>query len=141
LGNYGIEFSIQLSFSILFETLIAHAQPNSVPFLNTGSLEYDEWSSHRQAWKLESAAIIEPPINFIVSSHSKGKKRYYYFGYSSLLNARTVCNELFFKTEVVVISDLDGLLSTRHSCTIPGGLHRHPIIFTVQVGITVHLNT
>ncbi|KAK2386873.1 hypothetical protein P8452_25128 [Trifolium repens] len=42
---------------------------------NYGSLEYDEWSSHRQAWKLESAAIIEPPINFIVSSHSKGKKR------------------------------------------------------------------
>jgi proteasome activator subunit 4 len=77
LGNYGIEFSIQLSFCILFEILIAHAQPNSVPFLNTGSLEYDEWSSHRQAWKLESAAIIEPPINFIVSSHSKGKKRYY----------------------------------------------------------------
>ncbi|KAJ9173841.1 hypothetical protein P3X46_016937 [Hevea brasiliensis] len=42
---------------------------------NYGSLEYDEWSNHRQAWKLESAAIIEPPINFIVSSHSKGKKR------------------------------------------------------------------
>ncbi|CAN1354111.1 Proteasome activator subunit 4 [Linum perenne] len=43
--------------------------------VNYGSLEYDEWSNHRQAWKLESAAIIEPPINFIVSSHSKGKKR------------------------------------------------------------------
>ncbi|XP_019430869.1 PREDICTED: proteasome activator subunit 4-like [Lupinus angustifolius] len=42
---------------------------------NYGSLEYDEWSSHRHSWKLESAAIIEPPINFIVSSHSKGKKR------------------------------------------------------------------
>ncbi|XP_057429773.1 proteasome activator subunit 4 isoform X2 [Lotus japonicus] len=42
---------------------------------NYGSLEYDEWYSHRQAWKLESAAIIEPPINFIVSTHSKGKKR------------------------------------------------------------------
>ncbi|KAL0001166.1 hypothetical protein SO802_014947 [Lithocarpus litseifolius] len=40
----------------------------------TGSLEYDEWSNHRQAWKLESAAIVEPPINFIVSSHSKGKR-------------------------------------------------------------------
>ncbi|XP_059446423.1 proteasome activator subunit 4-like [Corylus avellana] len=40
-----------------------------------GSLEYDEWSNHRQAWKLESASIIEPPINFIVSSHSKGKRR------------------------------------------------------------------
>nr|XP_027063641.1 proteasome activator subunit 4 isoform X1 [Coffea arabica] len=42
---------------------------------NYGSSEYEEWSSHRQAWKLESAAIIEPPINFIVSSHSKGKRR------------------------------------------------------------------
>nr|DAD24254.1 TPA_asm: hypothetical protein HUJ06_025717 [Nelumbo nucifera] len=42
---------------------------------NYGSLEYDEWSNHRQAWKLESAAIIEPPINFIVSSHSQGKRR------------------------------------------------------------------
>ncbi|GLT53719.1 hypothetical protein SLA2020_269720 [Shorea laevis] len=42
---------------------------------NYGSLEYDEWSNHRQAWKLESASIIEPPINFIVSSHSKGKRR------------------------------------------------------------------
>ncbi|XP_024018767.1 proteasome activator subunit 4 [Morus notabilis] len=42
---------------------------------NYGSLEYDEWANHRQAWKLESAAIIEPPINFIVSSHSKGKRR------------------------------------------------------------------
>ncbi|KAE8725691.1 Proteasome activator subunit 4 [Hibiscus syriacus] len=42
---------------------------------NYGSLEYDEWSNHRQAWKLESAAIIEPPINFVVSSHSKGKRR------------------------------------------------------------------
>ncbi|KAK0602445.1 hypothetical protein LWI29_033449 [Acer saccharum] len=42
---------------------------------NYGSLEFDEWSNHRQAWKLESAAIIEPPINFIVSSHSKGKRR------------------------------------------------------------------
>eukprot|EP00257_Ricinus_communis_P023552 XP_015583567.1 proteasome activator subunit 4 [Ricinus communis] len=42
---------------------------------NYGSLEYDEWSNHRQAWKLESAAIVEPSVNFIVSSHSKGKKR------------------------------------------------------------------
>uniref|UniRef100_A0A5B7B961 Putative proteasome activator subunit 4 n=2 Tax=Davidia involucrata TaxID=16924 RepID=A0A5B7B961_DAVIN len=42
---------------------------------NYGGSEYDEWSNHRQAWKLESAAIIEPPINFIVSSHSKGKRR------------------------------------------------------------------
>ncbi|XP_039061137.1 proteasome activator subunit 4-like [Hibiscus syriacus] len=42
---------------------------------NYGSLEYDEWTNHRQAWKLESAAIIEPPINFILSSHSKGKRR------------------------------------------------------------------
>ncbi|CAI9088127.1 OLC1v1022373C1 [Oldenlandia corymbosa var. corymbosa] len=42
---------------------------------NYGSSEYEEWSNHRQAWKLESAAIIEPPINFIVSSHSRGKRR------------------------------------------------------------------
>ncbi|XP_057983590.1 proteasome activator subunit 4 [Malania oleifera] len=42
---------------------------------NHGSLEYEEWSNHRQAWKSESAAIIEPPVNFIVSSHSKGKRR------------------------------------------------------------------
>ncbi|KAJ8754928.1 hypothetical protein K2173_015440 [Erythroxylum novogranatense] len=42
---------------------------------NYGSLEYDEWLNHRQAWKLESAAIIEPPINFIATSHTKGKKR------------------------------------------------------------------
>ncbi|XP_073225318.1 proteasome activator subunit 4-like [Cicer arietinum] len=42
---------------------------------NYGSLEYDEWSSHRPSWKLESAALIEPPINFILSSHSKGNKR------------------------------------------------------------------
>ncbi|OVA12326.1 Protein of unknown function DUF3437 [Macleaya cordata] len=42
---------------------------------NFGSLEYDDWSNHRQAWKVESAAIIEPPINFIVSSHSQGKRR------------------------------------------------------------------
>ncbi|KAG8385951.1 hypothetical protein BUALT_Bualt03G0098600 [Buddleja alternifolia] len=42
---------------------------------NYGSSEYEEWSNHRQAWKLESTAIVEPPINFIVSSHSKGKRR------------------------------------------------------------------
>ncbi|KAK6934676.1 Proteasome activator Blm10, mid region [Dillenia turbinata] len=35
----------------------------------------DEWSNHRHAWKLESAAIIEPPVNFFVFSHSKGKRR------------------------------------------------------------------
>ncbi|KAJ6818123.1 proteasome activator subunit 4 [Iris pallida] len=40
-----------------------------------GSLEYEEWSNHIQAWKLESAAIIEPPCNFIVSSYAKGKRR------------------------------------------------------------------
>ncbi|KAB1215010.1 Proteasome activator subunit 4 [Morella rubra] len=43
--------------------------------VNYGSSEYDEWSNHRQAWKLESAAIIEPPVNFVASSHSKGKRR------------------------------------------------------------------
>ncbi|KAK1401140.1 hypothetical protein POM88_000745 [Heracleum sosnowskyi] len=42
---------------------------------NYGSSEYDEWANHRQTWKHESASIIEPPINFIVSSHSEGKKR------------------------------------------------------------------
>ncbi|KAL5981317.1 hypothetical protein ACLOJK_015372 [Asimina triloba] len=42
---------------------------------NFGSLEYDEWSNHKQSWKLESAAIIEPPTNFIVSSHAPGKRR------------------------------------------------------------------
>ncbi|KAA8523501.1 hypothetical protein F0562_009924 [Nyssa sinensis] len=42
---------------------------------NYGVVKYDEWSNHRHAWKLESAALIEPPINFIVSSHSKGKRR------------------------------------------------------------------
>ncbi|PWA43841.1 proteasome activating protein [Artemisia annua] len=42
---------------------------------NYGSSEYEEWTNHRQAWKLESVAIIELPVNFIVSTHSKGKKR------------------------------------------------------------------
>lgn len=43
---------------------------------HAGSSEYDEWANHRQTWKHESASIIEPPINFIVSSHSEGKKRW-----------------------------------------------------------------
>ncbi|KAL6909678.1 hypothetical protein ACP4OV_001337 [Aristida adscensionis] len=43
--------------------------------VNYGSLEYEEWSSHVHAWKLESAAIIEPPCNFIVPFHAQGKKR------------------------------------------------------------------
>uniref|UniRef100_A0A0E0LAS8 Proteasome activator subunit 4 n=1 Tax=Oryza punctata TaxID=4537 RepID=A0A0E0LAS8_ORYPU len=43
--------------------------------INYGSLEYEEWSSHFQAWKLESASIIEPPCNFIIPFHSQGKKR------------------------------------------------------------------
>ncbi|XP_039119734.1 proteasome activator subunit 4 isoform X1 [Dioscorea cayenensis subsp. rotundata] len=42
---------------------------------NFGNLEYEEWSNHIQAWKLESAAIIEPPCNFIISSHAPGKRR------------------------------------------------------------------
>lgn len=42
---------------------------------NYGSSEYEEWTNHRQAWKLESVAIKEPPVNFIVPSRSKGKKR------------------------------------------------------------------
>ncbi|KNA18101.1 hypothetical protein SOVF_073840 isoform A [Spinacia oleracea] len=43
--------------------------------INYGSLEYDEWANHRQAWKLESTAIVEPSINFLTSSHSNGKRR------------------------------------------------------------------
>ncbi|XP_020110072.1 proteasome activator subunit 4 [Ananas comosus] len=42
---------------------------------NFGSLEYEEWSNHIQAWKLESAAIIEPPCNFIINSHAQRQKR------------------------------------------------------------------
>ncbi|XP_073279916.1 proteasome activator subunit 4-like isoform X2 [Primulina huaijiensis] len=42
---------------------------------NYGSGEYEEWSNHKQTWKLESTAIVEPPINFILSSHCKGKRR------------------------------------------------------------------
>ncbi|KZV41974.1 proteasome activator subunit 4 [Dorcoceras hygrometricum] len=42
---------------------------------NCGSAEYEEWSNHKQTWKLESTAIVEPPVNFILSSHSKGKRR------------------------------------------------------------------
>ncbi|PKI35691.1 proteasome activator subunit 4 [Punica granatum] len=42
---------------------------------NYGSMEYNEWANHRQAWKLESAAIVEPPVNYIISSHSKGRRR------------------------------------------------------------------
>lgn len=42
---------------------------------NVGSLENEEWSNHMQAWKLDSAATIEPACNFIVSSFTKGKKR------------------------------------------------------------------
>lgn len=43
--------------------------------INYGSLEYDEWANHRQAWKLESAAMVEPPVNFLTCSHSNGKRR------------------------------------------------------------------
>lgn len=42
---------------------------------NYGNLEYEEWSNHIQAWKLETAGIIEPPCNFITSSYAQGKKR------------------------------------------------------------------
>nr|GEV40282.1 proteasome activator subunit 4 [Tanacetum cinerariifolium] len=34
-----------------------------------------KWTNHRQASKPESVAILESPVNFIVSTHSKGKKR------------------------------------------------------------------
>uniref|UniRef100_A0A0D9WPL1 Proteasome activator complex subunit 4 C-terminal domain-containing protein n=1 Tax=Leersia perrieri TaxID=77586 RepID=A0A0D9WPL1_9ORYZ len=43
--------------------------------VNYGSLEYEEWARHLQAWKLESSSIIEPPCNFIIPFHSQGKKR------------------------------------------------------------------
>ncbi|KAK8926304.1 hypothetical protein KSP39_PZI018786 [Platanthera zijinensis] len=42
---------------------------------NYGSLEYEDWVNHVQTWKLESASIIEPPCNFITSSHARGKRR------------------------------------------------------------------
>lgn len=38
-------------------------------------MEYEDWLNHIQAWKLESASIIEPPCNFITSSHARGKRR------------------------------------------------------------------
>ncbi|XP_042003843.1 proteasome activator subunit 4-like [Salvia splendens] len=40
---------------------------------NHGNAEYEEWYNHRQA--LESTVVVEPPVNFIVSSHLKGKRR------------------------------------------------------------------
>jgi len=40
-----------------------------------------------------------------------------------------------------VYPDQGGHLSIRHLCTVPGGLHKHPIIFTVQMGISAHLIT
>ncbi|KAL8129180.1 hypothetical protein V2J09_018335 [Rumex salicifolius] len=43
--------------------------------INYGNIEYEEWSSHKQSWKFDSAAIVEPSINFITGSHSKGKRR------------------------------------------------------------------
>ena len=66
-----------VSCVLITETFFMHqiSNPSFSNLCNAGNLEYDEWSHHRQAWKLESAAIIEPPINFIVSSHSKGKRR------------------------------------------------------------------
>uniref|UniRef100_A0A1D1XS29 Proteasome activator complex subunit 4 n=1 Tax=Anthurium amnicola TaxID=1678845 RepID=A0A1D1XS29_9ARAE len=42
---------------------------------NFGSIEYEEWLNHVQSWKYESASIVEPPCNFIVSSQAQGKKR------------------------------------------------------------------
>ncbi|XP_062168697.1 proteasome activator subunit 4-like isoform X2 [Alnus glutinosa] len=51
-------------------TLVIHIMDALV---NYGRFWYDEWFG--EAWNLESASITEPPINFIVSSHSKGKRR------------------------------------------------------------------
>nr|GEX88422.1 proteasome activator subunit 4 [Tanacetum cinerariifolium] len=50
--------------------------PDFVPSFKNGKKVLDmKWTNHRQAWKPESVAILEPPVNFIVSTHSKGKKR------------------------------------------------------------------
>lgn len=68
--------SIFVNLNIILNPNICKAE--LIPFMfffDIGSLEFEEWVSHRQAWKLDSAAILEPPINFIVSFHSKGKKR------------------------------------------------------------------
>lgn len=81
LGNFGMCFMLKFNLVISLEVMICWPlKPvvyNLPPLFHTniGSLEYEEWSSHIQAWKLESAAIIEPPCNFIISSHAKGKRR------------------------------------------------------------------
>ncbi|VAI73240.1 unnamed protein product [Triticum turgidum subsp. durum] len=77
--------------------------------VNYGSLEYDEWSSHVQAWKLESAAIIEPQCNFIVPFHAQGKK------------------------SLLFLLDLDGHLSIKHTCIIRGDVHNHHTTDTGQM--------
>ncbi|KAG2678329.1 hypothetical protein I3760_12G138800 [Carya illinoinensis] len=51
-------------------TLVIHITDALV---NYGNYWYDQWSG--EVWDLDSAAIIEPPINFIALSHSRGKKR------------------------------------------------------------------
>eukprot|EP01018_Ginkgo_biloba_P025861 Gb_28182 [translate_table: standard] len=43
--------------------------------VNYGSIEYDEWSNHKEAWRVDSTAIKEPPTNFITGYHAQGKRR------------------------------------------------------------------
>uniref|UniRef100_A0A0D6R2L6 Proteasome activator subunit 4 n=1 Tax=Araucaria cunninghamii TaxID=56994 RepID=A0A0D6R2L6_ARACU len=43
--------------------------------VNYGSLEYEEWSNHRQAWRTDSTSIKEPSTNFITGHHTQGKRR------------------------------------------------------------------
>ncbi|KAF3511494.1 hypothetical protein F2Q69_00003350 [Brassica cretica] len=63
---------------------------------NYGSLEYDEWYNHRQAWKLESAAIVEPPANFITEFHSKGKRS----SHHESMKSQKAIIELFVKYNI-----------------------------------------
>lgn len=109
---------------------------NCFDFCPLGSLEYDEWSNHRQAWKLESSAIIEPPINFIVSSHSKGNRRWRVsLDFHSL---HELCiNSVAFKPQFSIPGQ-GGRLLTRHTCTVRGDPHNRLTIYSVQVEISLH---
>jgi proteasome activator subunit 4 len=85
LVNYGMLTRLKDSRWVIFAVYVT--------VCCVGSLEYQEWSSHVQAWKLESASIMEPPCNFIVPFHAQGKKRYAHLHlwilillYGSLLN-------------------------------------------------------
>lgn len=75
LGNYGIAESLWRASFLKLTSYMFFSWYNTLLWVFAGSLEYDEWYNHRQAWKLESAAIVEPPANFITEFHSKGKRR------------------------------------------------------------------